>query len=348
MKHAGMTRATRTMKRGFTLIELLVVVSIIALLIGILLPGLGRANKLAKTTVCLSQQRGMGQNFVGWSNDNDDLVPGVNAPRNLLIHNNAQNAALPQMIADPYAPTQSYDWITPIMANDSVSPEREARFFQAFNNYACPEQDLEVVVYAGGSDPGGMRADEYLARDRSVRPLGPSYLMSLYFQLGGRDIYSGGLGGYTFTQIGSSVAPAINGTAVIPANYRPKIPLVGDPSQKIAFADGFRYIDDDSGLVDVDASFAPSYYGAFTSGGAMYSREVSYGSNYYAPRRPQLDASYRHAGQLNAAFFDGHAETLEMAESRNPSLWLPSGSRWVGGDAMEECFSYYEEGETVN
>ncbi|MEZ6192035.1 MAG: type II secretion system protein [Phycisphaerales bacterium] len=65
----------RTTPRGFTLIELLVVISIIALLVGILLPALGAARETARATVCLSNTRQLGTGFYAYATDNNMYMP---------------------------------------------------------------------------------------------------------------------------------------------------------------------------------------------------------------------------------------------------------------------------------
>lgn len=64
---------------GFTLIELLVVISIIALLIGILLPALGVARRTANQMTNNTQGRGIHQAMVTYAQSNKTYYPGIDS-----------------------------------------------------------------------------------------------------------------------------------------------------------------------------------------------------------------------------------------------------------------------------
>ena len=87
-------RITRNLRRhpGFTLIELLVVVSIIALLIAILLPAIGKAKIKAGTVVCGTRMRGIGTAMATYLAEFDNrfpinglLMPKPNVPARYLL-----------------------------------------------------------------------------------------------------------------------------------------------------------------------------------------------------------------------------------------------------------------------
>ena len=94
-------------RKGFTLIELLVVIAIIALLIGILLPALGRARDAGRDVVCKSNLKQLTLAAIEYSNDFRGAFPTIlagsividpeNGKRNLLWYDvNRIGQYLPQ------------------------------------------------------------------------------------------------------------------------------------------------------------------------------------------------------------------------------------------------------------
>jgi len=128
-----------TKQRGFTLIELLVVMSIIALLLSILMPALGRARAEALLTKDQTQIKGIFSGFSFWSPSHDGLypTPGLEArlagstgqlikgrgPENLAENDHAAMLSMCVMqglfSTDVlFAPTEQGDFVYPMEAYD--------------------------------------------------------------------------------------------------------------------------------------------------------------------------------------------------------------------------------------
>src|SRR5690349_5038879 len=106
MKSLG-TKAT-----AFTLIELLVVIAIIALLVGILLPGLGKARKLARQMVCNSNVRQLAVGQSNYAADSKEYFASVvTSGADVYVGN--VNPAQNMGNSSSTTPTTSWDWISP-------------------------------------------------------------------------------------------------------------------------------------------------------------------------------------------------------------------------------------------
>jgi prepilin-type N-terminal cleavage/methylation domain-containing protein len=62
-------------KKIFTLLELLVAIAIIGILLSLLVPQLKQARRVAKTAVCMNQQKQIGFAFALYHEDNRGYYP---------------------------------------------------------------------------------------------------------------------------------------------------------------------------------------------------------------------------------------------------------------------------------
>lgn len=125
----------RQKDRGFTLIELLVVIAIIALLIGILLPALGKARVSARKAVTMANLRSVGQTAQGYGADYDNLIPTFQYEPGTLPQHSRQNRDLALQVA-ALTPTTQTNW------NRAAALQQMMYFRDAFPRGDWPDQEI--------------------------------------------------------------------------------------------------------------------------------------------------------------------------------------------------------------
>lgn len=326
----------RKRRRGFTLIELLVVVAVIALLIGVLLPALGSAQRSAFQAKGANNQRQFVLGIQAYANANNQEIPGMNS-KGLRY----QPATLTPELQDridrsPDLPVQNIDWMSAAIDEGDLSPNRAERFFTLLDRFRDPAMEVDLLVSNLTGNVTQDIQDEITERG-GVFPAA-SYMMPVFWQLAGRQLDAG-------SEVRKYGQPSGGdfGYVELPTGWQPRVDRIQRTADKVAIADGFNDVTQDQEM-DASLFIDPT---DLTSNAPLPNPFVSTtpidpDSRVYDPDAPFADLSYRHNNEMNVSFWDGHVDTLDRRESYNPLLWFPSGSSLLGG-ARQETLDNYDE-----
>jgi prepilin-type processing-associated H-X9-DG protein/prepilin-type N-terminal cleavage/methylation domain-containing protein len=284
--------------RGFTLVELLVVVGIIAVLIAILLPVLGRAREAANSLKCQAQQRQIVQAMMLHAIDHQGYMPLVGWPRQGMDPASLEDPHLRKY--DYYGKSPSEYHLMTILA--ALGPQ----LGQKINTQS--QATLEADIQRGGSV---VRSVFNCPSDRD----GAGQI--------GRVVVDGGdsYNSYAFNEaaLGWGTSVVWDGTYMtsypVPhSRQRGKVARFMHPAQLFLFTDGAPRADGGWQIYcDGDANLTLRDFFVTTSGPpnnphANFNPPAGYCSTW------DLIDFRRHRGRMNVAFADGHVENVVLSE----------------------------------
>lgn len=339
---------------AFTLVELLVVVGIIALLVGILLPVLGKARAQANSIKCMANLRSMAQAMFTYTNENKGWIPGSAVTSGSGFYVFKPPGSWTAVVTNPDAippgmPIELWDYITPLSRGmglklrESNNPSSTARYIEQMSlpEFKCPAADGLTAV----AGPGSL----YSNAPPSLSPL-PDLPMASYVTALGFLLNSSSNSAGRFDNVTSMSRNF--GYPALPAGYSPKFNRIKNQSIKIFAADGAKYTFNGLaptyildpiprnteyfgnagkyadwgpwfGLTSAYPQFSTTYLSTIGGGpakGVADRRPLAYRHGKNASGAPV--GSYR----FNAVFYDGHVESLDDATATHPKYWLPTGT----------------------
>jgi prepilin-type N-terminal cleavage/methylation domain-containing protein/prepilin-type processing-associated H-X9-DG protein len=261
-------------KQGFTLVELLVVIGIIALLVSVLLPALGRAQRAARTTACLSNLRQIGMAF------------------NMYINEYKGYIVFPAQDDVNYSPKTVY-WhqrLSAILNKKDVRGNSNdvSQIQQVLRG--CPEWNF--IDNTGDGKPDSDKTGYGMSR----RLRSPESRTRYHFPVDGNGAFNGPQGS--------------DATPTPPDVYLPppwRITQIKKPSSRILFGDSRNTWLDPS---KADYTVSPINPGWDLTVGIMVATSGDVGRHSAYRWVQATDPKYKQM-RANYSFVDGHCETLD-------------------------------------
>jgi len=192
-------QSERRRARAFTLIELLVVVAIIALLLSILLPSLGRAREQAKEAKCAAGLRSFGLGFHTYAGEQRDYL--------------CSGSFDPEVSNGRDGPVDRVGWVADLVNGMLAFPATQL----------CPSNPARYNQKLGAQAAGSNSYTPEQARDLIARGYNTNYTQAWYMA---RTEWNPAQNDYNVKRVRATLGPLRIGRLVRAGDAR--VPLLGD------------------------------------------------------------------------------------------------------------------------